>query len=187
MSPSNKRYVICNPSADFKLISTDLIYVLEQFHSDPLNSQSKRTSLNNSTANLTRQTPSSRSDVNKPLHNSASVDLPQNRAASITKQRRASSQDKQGPALPSITPFNRNSKKTFDGSSNEPLRKPLIFRSMAESIPKISITTPTKFDEIREESNPSTSAASSTTAASFKQKILSKSQSRNLNVNESTF
>ncbi|CAF0827923.1 unnamed protein product [Brachionus calyciflorus] len=32
LSPSNKRYVICNPSADFKLIPTDLIYVLEQFN-----------------------------------------------------------------------------------------------------------------------------------------------------------
>jgi hypothetical protein len=29
--PSNKRYVICNPSGDFELIPTDLIYVLEQF------------------------------------------------------------------------------------------------------------------------------------------------------------
>ncbi|RNA42804.1 Calcium-activated potassium channel subunit alpha [Brachionus plicatilis] len=31
-TPSNKRYVICNPSADFKLIQTDLVYVLEQFN-----------------------------------------------------------------------------------------------------------------------------------------------------------
>ena len=29
--PSNKRYVICNPSADFCLMPTDLVYVLQQF------------------------------------------------------------------------------------------------------------------------------------------------------------
>ena len=30
-SQNNKRYVICNPSADFQLIRSDYIYVLEQF------------------------------------------------------------------------------------------------------------------------------------------------------------
>lgn len=34
-TPSSKRYVICNPNADFRLIQTDLIYVLQQF--DPSN------------------------------------------------------------------------------------------------------------------------------------------------------
>jgi hypothetical protein len=29
--PSNKRYVICNPSADFVLMPTDIVYVLQQF------------------------------------------------------------------------------------------------------------------------------------------------------------
>ena len=35
--PSSKRYVICNPDADFRLLPTDLVYVLQQFdskHSD---------------------------------------------------------------------------------------------------------------------------------------------------------
>jgi hypothetical protein len=31
-NPSNKRYVICNPSADFSLMPTDLVYVLQQFN-----------------------------------------------------------------------------------------------------------------------------------------------------------
>lgn len=35
VTPSNKRYVICNPSADFRLMPTDLIYVLEQFNPNP--------------------------------------------------------------------------------------------------------------------------------------------------------
>ena len=30
-APSSKRYVICNPSADFRLMPTDLVYVLQQF------------------------------------------------------------------------------------------------------------------------------------------------------------
>ncbi len=33
--PSNKRYVICNPDADFRLIQTDLVYVLQQFDATP--------------------------------------------------------------------------------------------------------------------------------------------------------
>jgi hypothetical protein len=30
-TPSSKRYVICNPNADFRLMQTDLVYVLQQF------------------------------------------------------------------------------------------------------------------------------------------------------------
>lgn len=30
IGPSNKRYVICNPSADFHLMPSDLVYVFEQ-------------------------------------------------------------------------------------------------------------------------------------------------------------
>lgn len=30
--PGNNRYVICNPSADFRLMPTDLVYVLQQFN-----------------------------------------------------------------------------------------------------------------------------------------------------------
>lgn len=33
--PSNKRYVICNPDADFRLLPTDLVYVLQQFDANP--------------------------------------------------------------------------------------------------------------------------------------------------------
>ena len=33
--PSNKRYVICNPDADFRMLPTDLVYVLQQFDSNP--------------------------------------------------------------------------------------------------------------------------------------------------------
>jgi hypothetical protein len=40
-APSNKRYVICNPDADFCLTQTDSIYVLQQF--DP----NKKTMLRN--------------------------------------------------------------------------------------------------------------------------------------------
>jgi hypothetical protein len=32
--PRSKRYVICSPDADFKLLPTDLIYVLKQFNND---------------------------------------------------------------------------------------------------------------------------------------------------------
>lgn len=32
-TPSSKRYVICNPNADFRLMQTDLVYVLQQFDS----------------------------------------------------------------------------------------------------------------------------------------------------------
>lgn len=46
MTPSNKRYVICNPNAEFQLIPTDLVYVLEQFNPNKI---TKRQS-------LTRQT-----------------------------------------------------------------------------------------------------------------------------------
>jgi potassium large conductance calcium-activated channel subfamily M alpha protein 1 len=34
--PSSKRYVICNPDADFRLLPTDLVYVLQQFDPSPV-------------------------------------------------------------------------------------------------------------------------------------------------------
>ena len=33
-TPSSKRFVICNPNADFLLMQTDLVYVLQQFDSN---------------------------------------------------------------------------------------------------------------------------------------------------------
>ena len=40
-TPSSKRFVICNPNADFRLMQTDLVYVLQQFDSN-----SRKTSIN---------------------------------------------------------------------------------------------------------------------------------------------
>ena len=34
--PCRKRYVICNPDADFQLFPTDLVYVLQQFNPSPI-------------------------------------------------------------------------------------------------------------------------------------------------------
>ena len=34
VTPSSKRYVICNPPANFKLLQTDIVYVLEQYNPD---------------------------------------------------------------------------------------------------------------------------------------------------------
>lgn len=54
-NPSNKRYVICNPSADFRLMPTDLVYVLQQFNpnqnmksTNPTSSSSDSAKLNGS-------------------------------------------------------------------------------------------------------------------------------------------
>ena len=44
VTPSSKRYVICNPSSEFRLMQTDLVYVLEQF--DPNSKASSCASLN---------------------------------------------------------------------------------------------------------------------------------------------
>jgi hypothetical protein len=43
LRPRSKRYVICSPNADFKLIPTDLIYVFQQF--DPRNQSPRKASL----------------------------------------------------------------------------------------------------------------------------------------------
>lgn len=51
--PSSKRYVICNPDSDFRLMPTDLVYVLQQF--EPSCSLTKK---NKSTFSLNEDSPS---------------------------------------------------------------------------------------------------------------------------------
>lgn len=53
--PSSKRYVICNPDADFRLLSTDLVYVLQQFDPTPVR-RSANSSLTNSSVPSRQQT-----------------------------------------------------------------------------------------------------------------------------------
>jgi hypothetical protein len=48
-NPSNKRYVICNPSADFRLMPTDLVYVLQQFNPNQNKKNTKPANNNDST------------------------------------------------------------------------------------------------------------------------------------------
>ena len=50
--PSSKRYVICNPDSDFRLMPTDLVYVLQQFESN-----SNLIQKNKSTLSLNEDTP----------------------------------------------------------------------------------------------------------------------------------
>ena len=57
--PSSKRYVICNPDADFRLLPTDLVYVLQQF--DPASTKAKtKRNVNRSQVPLTNKTESPR-------------------------------------------------------------------------------------------------------------------------------
>ncbi len=44
--PGNNRYVICNPSADFRLIPNDLVYVLQQFNPNYSKTQTQETKEN---------------------------------------------------------------------------------------------------------------------------------------------
>lgn len=57
-TPSNKRYVVCNPSADFRLMPTDLVYVLEQFNP----ASSSATPMKKSGAGVTRAPPRNQSN-----------------------------------------------------------------------------------------------------------------------------
>lgn len=53
--PSSKRYVICNPDADFRLLPTDLVYVLQQFDPTPVRSSTSSSLTNSSLPGSSRQ------------------------------------------------------------------------------------------------------------------------------------
>ena len=54
-SQNDKRYVICNPSADFRLIRSDYIYVLEQFSPSPkIKNNNNKTSSKNHLDNINK-------------------------------------------------------------------------------------------------------------------------------------
>jgi hypothetical protein len=173
MSPSNKRYVICNPSADFVLIPTDLIYVLEQFDSEY--SRSKRDSLSNANNEFNSESaaPGSRSKLASSAAGAAKspTGMTKSRSQSPTQprnvKRRSNSKTGTRKSMPQHETVN-----DFDSGKIAPVS------GDKEQLPKISVTDASKNDPNNEPSR---------IFANRINKNMSKSLSKNFNINESTF
>jgi hypothetical protein len=189
MSPSSKRYVICNPSADFVLIPTDLIYVLEQFDSE--HARSKRDSLNNSNSGLSEGNKLPSSGNTKGGSSSVASGINNNNNTSNSKPTTSMPKSRsQSPTHPNSIKRRPNSKTSLKKSTTTSSRvmknqsdidssriAPLA--SDIEPLPSIPITEANNLEQQKNEP--------SKIFANRANKNMTKSLSKNLNINESSF
>ncbi len=189
-APSNKRYVICNPSADFQLIPTDKIYVLEQF--DPNRPRFSQRKISSNFISNDHDKSSDSDDINYTKSNAgtATTRLPKN----LTRRSNSSKTSPNNQSKDTKKKYTQKENTdlgNFDLCNETPMIGHISNEMVDEHIPRISITKPVDFEDYtalqNDSRNPNFSSNNNKNFRERKYINLSPSFPVNSNVNESTF